>query len=138
WEKHPTHDNPSASTVGVFVDANAAITPSFTIYSSYSVSSDDLFELGAAGNANSALVVQYDELTSTIENDLVGRIVNADGSMQPSFNMTPWAGNQYRPRVAWDGSQWVVAYNDQKNRFAPLTLDQFDARSDLFGMRVSA
>jgi hypothetical protein len=52
--------------------------------------------------------------------------------------MTPWSGNQYRPRVAWDGSQFVAVFNDQKNRFAPLTLDQLDARSDLFGMRVSA
>lgn len=137
WEKHPTHDNPSASTVGAFVDANGSNASSFTIYSSYSTSFDDFFELGAAGNANNALVVQFDDFGAN-GNDLVGRIVNADGTMLPFFNMTPFEEDQYRPRVAWDGSQFVVVFNDQRNRFAPLGLDQFDARSDLFGMRVSA
>src|SRR5262249_38219858 len=30
------------------------------------------------------------------------------------------------------------AYNDQINRFAPFTINQFDVRSDLFGIRVTA
>src|SRR4029077_2063796 len=42
------------------------------------------------------------------------------------------------PRAAWNGTHYVVVFNDQVNRFAPFTLDQFDVRSDLFGMRVAA
>lgn len=84
-----------------------------------------------------ALVVQSNEVTSGVETDLVGRLINADGTLQTAVNLTPWSGNQYRPRVAWDGNQFIVVFNDQKNRFAPQTLDQLDARSDLFGMRIS-
>jgi PKD repeat protein len=139
WEQHPSHDNPIASTEGAFIDASGASTPQFDIYSAYSTSGGNgIFELTAAGGPNTALVVQSNELSSGVETDLVGRIVNADGTLQPPFNMTPWIGNQYKPRAAWDGTQFVVVYNDQKNRFAPFTLDQLDARSDLFGMRVSA
>ena len=52
--------------------------------------------------------------------------------------MTPWIGNQYNPSATWDGNQFVVTFIDQKNRFAPFTLDQLDARGDMFGMRISA
>ena len=91
-----------------------------------------------AGGSTQALALTSNEVTSGIETDLVANIVNADGSVQPAINLTPWLGNQYRPRVAWDGSQFVVVYNEQRNRFAPSTLDALDARSDLFGMRVTA
>ncbi len=83
-------------------------------------------------------MVQSQELTSGVETDLVGRLIFPDGSLGTVTNFTPWAGNQYRPRVAWDGEHFVIAYNEQRNRFAPFTLDQLDARSDLFGMRVGA
>lgn len=32
----------------------------------------------------------------------------------------------------------MAVFNDQINRFAPFTIDAFDTRSDLFGMRISA
>jgi len=54
------------------------------------------------------------------------------------INLTPWSGNQFRPRLAWDGNQYVLAYLEQRNREAINTLDQLDARSDLFGMRISS
>ncbi len=46
-------------------------------------------------------------------------------------------GNQYNPKAVWNGTHYVVIFNDQINRFALFTLNQLDARSDLFGMRVT-
>jgi PKD repeat protein len=139
WQQNVNHDETAASTNGAFIDPSGTSSSPFTIYGPYfSSGGNGAFEVAIAGGANTALLVQSDERSSNVETDLVGRVVNADGTLRPSFVMTPWSGNQYYPRVAWDGSQFVVAYHDQKNRFAPLTLDPFDATSDLFGMRVSA
>ena len=83
-------------------------------------------------------MVQSQELTSGVETDLLARTIDVNGTVSPMTNLTPWVGNQYRPRVAWDGNTFVVAYQDQRNRFAPWTMDQLDARSDIFGMRINA
>lgn len=139
WHSTGTHDNPIGSTMGAFVNGDGSALPEFSIYGSYSMSGGNgIFEIDVAAGVGSALVLQSAEISSGVETDLVARLVNADGSMQSPLTLTPWIGNQYRPRVAWDGSQFLVVYNEQKNRFAPWTLDQLDATSDLFGMRISA
>jgi len=57
------------------------------------------------------------------------------------INLTPWKDDQFQPRVAWDGSQFVVVYQDQRtNLVYPLygwSLEPIDARSDLIGMRIT-
>jgi PKD repeat protein len=136
WQQNATHDNPSASTNSVFVSSDGTTAAGPSIYSYYTSGGNGIFDLALASSGGAALTVQSAEVSSGVETDLVARIVNADGTMQPAFNLTPWIGNQYRPRAAWDGSQFVVVYQDQKTRFADWTLDQLDARSDLFGMRI--
>ncbi len=139
WQRNFTHDDPLADTMGAFVEADGTALGQFTIYSYYSTAGGNgLFELTLAANDEVALMVQSHELSSGVETDLVSRMVNADGSLRPAVNLTPWIGNQYRPKAAWDGSRFIVVYNEQRNRFAPWTLDQLDARSDLFGMRIAA
>src|SRR5512140_2647188 len=54
------------------------------------------------------------------------------------INLTPWKDDQYRPRAAWDGSQFVVVFQDQKvDLGGDWSLEPIDARSDLMGMRIS-
>jgi PKD repeat protein len=137
WESHPTHDNPIANTMATFVSADGTFIPEFFVYGSYTTGSYS-YGPSVAASGSVALVVQNAEISSGVEMDLVGRIVNSDGSLQPAITLTPWAGNQYRPRVAWDGSYFVIVYQDQRNRLTVWELDQLDARSDLFGMRVGA
>ena len=137
WESHPTHDNPIADTMAAFVDADGVHPPEFFIYGPYTTSSYS-YGPSLASNGNEALVLQNAEISSGVEMDLVGRIVHSDGTLQPAITLTPWAGNQYRPRVAWDGSRFIVVYQDQRNRLAEWELDQMDARSDLFGMRIAS
>ncbi|MCA9986584.1 MAG: PKD domain-containing protein, partial [Anaerolineales bacterium] len=138
YQRNFTHDNPLAETKGVFIETNGAVGTEFQVYGYYSVSGgNSMFQVATAASDTTALVVQSAEITSGVETDLIGVIVNSDGTTQPAQNLTPWQGNQYRPHLAWDGAQFVMAYNEQRNRFAPLTLDQLDARSDLYGMRIS-
>jgi len=139
WHVTASHDNLVGSTTGSFVNANGTSPGEFSINGPYSASGGNaIFEIAVAASSSKALVLQSSELTSGVETDLSANFVNTDGSVQPAINLTPWIGNQYRPRVAWDGYQFVVVYNEQRNRFAPSTLDQLDARSDLYGMRLSA
>jgi PKD repeat protein len=137
WQHHPTHDNSIGTTMAAFVDAGGTLSAEISVYGPYSTSTYS-YGPAVASSGSAALVVQNAEISSGVEMDLAARIVNADGSLQPAVTLTPWSGNQYRPRVAWDGNRFVVVYQDQRNRLGAWELDQLDARSDLFGMRVSA
>ena len=113
--------------------------PDFTIHGSYSsCGGNGIFSIGLASSGNVALMVQSQELTSGIETDLLGRLIEPNGTVHPYVNLTPWKDDQYRPRVAWDGSQFVVVWQDQKTDLGgDWSLEQIDARSDLMGMRIS-
>ncbi|MAT99158.1 MAG: hypothetical protein CL608_18585 [Anaerolineaceae bacterium] len=138
YQRNFTHDDPIAETRGVFINADGSVEPEFQVYGFYSsTGGNSMFQVATAASDDTALVVQSAEVTSGVETDLIGVLVNSDGTIQPAQNLTPWQGNQYRPHLTWDGTQFVMAYNEQRNRFAPLTLDQLDARSDLYGMRIS-
>jgi PKD repeat protein len=136
WFSAYTHDDSVGSTAGNFVSADGTLDTSFSIYGPYSMGGNGINEVSAASNGITALVLLSAEVTSGVETDLIGRLVNADGTTQSVLNLTPWVGNQYRAHAAWDGSQYVVAYTDQKNRF-PQTIDPLDARGDLYGMRIT-
>ena len=138
WHRNATHDDPYTLTQGAFVGADGSTTPEFQIHGPFSTAGGNgIFELALASNGSEALMVQSQELSSGVETDLLGRFIQADGTVSAMTNLTPWIGNQYRPRVAWDGTNFVIVYQDQKNRLADWTLDQLDARSDLFGIRLS-
>jgi PKD repeat protein len=138
WHRNATHDDSFALTQGAFVNPDGTATAEFTIHGPFSTAGGNgSFEVGLASNGNVALMVQSQELTSGVETDLLARFIQADGTVSPMTNLTPWSGNQYKPRVAWDGTNFIVAYHEQRNRNAPWTLDQLDARSDLFGMRIT-
>ena len=138
YQRNFTHDDPIAETKGVFIEANGTVGTEFQVYGFYSsTGGNSMFQVATAASDTTALVVQSAELSSGVETDLVAVLVNSDGTTQPAQNLTPWQGNQYRPHLDWDGTQFVMAYNEERNRFAPLSLVQLDARSDLYGMRIS-
>jgi PKD repeat protein len=132
-----SHDNSGASMVGVLVPPTGTNLTSSGLNIFSTAGGNGIFEVGLASSGDTALLAQSQELTSGVENDLLCFIIQTNGTASPMINLTPWIGNQYRPRVAWDGSNFVLTYQDQRNRLAPGTLDQLDARSDIFAMRVS-
>jgi photosystem II stability/assembly factor-like uncharacterized protein len=138
WHRNVTHDDPYCLSMGAFITAGGTPTAEFQIHNAFSTAGGNgIFEIGLASNGDTALFVQSQELTSGVETDLLVHTINASGTVGPQINITPWIGNQYKPRVAWDGSHFIVVYQDQKNRLAPWTMDQLDARSGLFGMRLT-
>lgn len=142
WQANATHDNSIAYTLGTFIDAAGAKAPDFTIHGPYSTAGGNgIFSLGLASSGSVALMVQSQELTSGVETDLLARRIEPSGTVHPYVNLTPWKDDQYRPQAAWDGSQFVVVWQDQKTNptyvLGDWSLEQIDARSDLMGMRIS-
>ena len=138
FRSNTTHDNPVGSTYGTFVNADGTKSSTFVIYGPSGSPGNGIVEVAVASDGTKALALQSAPVSSTVETDLIGVIVNADGTHQPAVNLTPWLGNQYSPKAVWNGTHYVVVYNDQINRFALFTLNQLDSRSDLFGIRVTA
>ncbi len=139
WQANATHDNSIAYTLGTFIDTTGAKAPDFTIHGPYSTAGGNgIFSLGLASSGSVALMAQSQELTSGTETDLLMRLIDPDGTVHPYVNLTPWKDDQYRPRVAWDGSQFVLVWQDQKTDLGgEWRLEQIDARSDVMGMRIS-
>ncbi len=135
WHSNWSHDESAASMGCSLVTTDGAVT-SGGLGTFSTAGGNGIFEIGAAAGPDVALVVQSQELTSGVETDLLGYLLAPDGSILRSVNLTPWVGNQYRPRVAWDGVQFVVVFQDSRNR--SFYLDQVDARGDIFGLRVMA
>lgn len=140
WQNNATHDDCMASTLSSFVSADGSKTGDVSVHGPYSsCGGNGAFSLGLAANDTVALMVQSQELTSGVETDVLGRLINPDGTVQPMINLTPWEGDQYNPRATWDGTRFVIAFQDQRLGLGgSWGLEQIDARSDLFGMRVSA
>jgi PKD repeat protein len=138
FRSNVNHDETLGTTYGAFVHTDGTKENSFAIYGPSNPAGNGIVDVSVASNGTNALALQSAPLTSTSETDLVGVIVNSNGSHGSGINLTPWKGNQYSPDAAWNGTHYVIVFNDQVNRFAPFTLDQFDVRSDLIGMRVAA
>jgi PKD repeat protein len=138
FRSNVNHDEEIGTTYGSFVNADGTKGNAFAVYGPSTAPGNGIVEVAVASDGTNALTLQSAPLTSTSETDLVGVIVNGDGTHRAAVNLTPWLGNQYNPKVAWNGTHYVVVYQDQINRFALFTLDQLDARSDLFGLRVTA
>lgn len=139
WRANVTHDDCMASTLGTFIDASGTKVPDFTIHGYYSsCGGNGIFTIGLASSGSVALMVQSQELTSGVETDLLARRIEPDGTVHPYVNLTPWKDDQYRPNVAWDGSRFLVVWQDQKTDLGgDWSLEQIDARSDVMGMRIS-
>lgn len=132
-----THDESAADTAVGFVAADGAVSATTGVYTFSTAGGNGIHEVSLAANSSIALLVQSAEITSGVETDLIGWMIQPNGSKSALINFTPWREDQYRPRVAWDGSRFIVVYQDQRNAFATNSLEQLDARSDLFGMRVN-
>jgi len=124
-----THDSPQSDALLVrvppFGPPQAAFNP--TPISGGSA------DLDIAYSGSKYLLVWRMNSLANANNYIAGRIMNADGTFPPGyFTVAEAPGRQLRPCVAWDGTQFLVAWEDQRNQES-----FFDARTDVYGARVS-
>jgi Bacterial Ig domain/FG-GAP-like repeat len=116
-----------SSIRGAFVAADGTAIPSFT------VSSNGAAYPHLAYGSDSALVVW--STSTTTSGDIMGRRIQADGTfLDPlsGFTITAAPNLQTQPAIAWDGSQYVLDWIDQRNETYPA-----QPRGDIYGARVS-
>lgn len=133
WEMHPTHDNPW-SNVGLRYVSALNVPGAQKILSSGSTYNA---RPALAVGDGSALVVWQKNPSSSISEDIVARLVVGSALTLPGANVTVSAAalSQQLPAVAWDGTQYLVTWQDTRANAATYL---FDKRSDVYAARVSA
>lgn len=129
YHSHWTLNSPQSDAVYNFVYPNGAFTPA----TNPTTSSGGAGTPDVAWSGNKYLFVWRSNTLSNANNYISGRIMNPDGTFATgSFLIAEAPGRQLRPVVDWEGTSFVVAWDDQRNQAS-----FFDARTDIYGARVS-
>jgi len=122
-----THNSSQADAVLARIPLSGTPAPGFnpTPYSGASGDPDLAFS-----GSNYLLVWRMNSLANA-NNYIMGRIMNTDGTYGPAFTIAEAAGRQLRPTVSWDGSNFLVAWDDQRNQ-----AQFYDDRTDVYAIRV--
>ena len=133
YEQHPSHDAPDNAVVGSFIDSEGLGSGPFMIngdlYANRFKYAPDL-----ASNGSTSLVAWHDHRLSSTDWNLQASRVEADQTVldYPGFSVAALGGDQMEAAVGFDGSEFVVAYEDQR-----ANLLFFDERTDLYVTRVA-
>ena len=126
WQRNYSHDDPQGETDACFVAADGAPSPFFTV--AYNAFQPDLAFSGAE-----VLFVYRTNSVANANNDVGYRRMLPGGTFPASGAvLSAAAGRQVWPVVAWDGTQFVAAWEDQRNQLA-----FYDGRTDVYAARVS-
>lgn len=129
YHSHWTHDSPQSDAVFNFVNADGTITPAVNpTTTSGSAGTPDV-----AFSGSKYLFVWRNNSLANANNYIAGRIMNGDGTFATgNFVISDATGRQLRPVVGWDGTDFIVAWDDQRNQQS-----FFDERTDIYAARVS-
>ena len=129
WQQNFSHDDPQAQISAAFVAADGSTPGPFTV----------LFASGGtpdiAVSNDTALFIWRNNSLANANNYIAARRMLSNGSfVDPGpFLVNEAAGRQLDPVGAWNGNEFVTAWEDQRNQewF-------FVARTDVYGARVPA
>jgi hypothetical protein len=129
YHSHWSHDSSASDAVYNFVSPNGSFTPA----------ANPATTSGASGTPDMAfsgqkyLFVWRNNSLANANNYIAGRIMNANGTFATgNFTIAEAPGRQLSPVAGWDGTDFVVAWDDQRNQGA-----FFDERTDIYAARVS-
>ncbi|MCY2959872.1 MAG: hypothetical protein NTY35_06865 [Planctomycetota bacterium] len=126
YQSNWSHDSAIADVVAAFVNADGSLG------TSYGLGTPGGAPQVADGNDGALVVWRYGS-TANATNDVVCRRIGHDGSIGVTATLSAAVGRQMNPTVTWDGSQWLVAWEDQRNQ-----VTFYDKRTDIYGSRVAA
>jgi hypothetical protein len=123
-----SHNSTQGDAIVQFVDANGVATPGNnpTPFAG-STGDPDL-----AFSGSNYLIVWRSGTMSQPDNSIMARTMSIGGTLGPAFTVGQAAGRQLRPVVAWNGEQFVVAWDDQRHQTS-----FFDQRTTVYASRVS-
>lgn len=122
-----THDDPQGQVLGAWVEPNGTTPGAFNV-------TFNGFQPAIAVSGQVALIVSRRNSSANANNDIQAVRMLKDGTIPGApFTISAAAGRQTYPSVAWDGANFFVAWQDQRNQAA-----FFDARTDVYGAQVTA
>jgi hypothetical protein len=126
WQPHFSYNDPLGVLLASFVDRAGSQTPAVQV--GYA----NAYAPQLATSGNNALLV-HDQKTDGSYQDIWGRILNLDGTFGPPIHISDAANSsQSEPHVTWNGSEYVVAWVDHRNKQYPL-----QPEGDIYAARVS-
>lgn len=131
WEGHPTHDDPSAAVSGAFIASDGSASGGFNVSN---VGSQ--YAPSVTNGPDTALVAWHD--TRNASNlDIYAERILSDGTRLDGngIHVLAAANDQRFPEVGWNGREFVVGFEDDRNEGTP-GVQQF--RGDVYGARVGA
>jgi hypothetical protein len=129
YHSHWSHDNSASDALYNFVSPDGSFTPAVNPATTSGGSGTP----DVAFSGQKYLFVWRNNSLANANNYIAGRVMNADGTFATgNFTIAEAPGRQLRPVVGWDGSSFVVAWDDQRNQAA-----FFDERTDVYGTRVT-
>lgn len=124
-----THNSTQSDVAFNFVNADGT----FTTAVNPSTSSGAAGHPDVAFSGSEYLFVWRNNTLATPNNFISGRIMHADGTYAPNvITIAEAPGRQLTPAVTWDGANFVVAWEDQRQQAA-----FFDDRTDVYAAIVS-
>lgn len=124
-----SHNDSASDAIYNFVSPNGAFTSAL----------NPATTSGASGTPDVAfsgsvyLFVWRNNSLANANNYIAGRIMDAAGNfLTGNFTIAEAGGRQLCPTVGWDGTDFIVVWDDQRNQEA-----FFDERTDIYGARVT-
>jgi len=125
WQRNLSHNSPTAGTTAAFVDVDGTTPGVFDLPLGW--------RPDVAVSADTALFVAVTNTVASATTDLEGQLMAADGTLVSGvFSISTAADKQLMPAATWNGTEFVVAWEDKRN-----AVMYFDERTDVYGARVA-
>lgn len=133
WEEHVSHDDPTSSVVGALIAADGSVAAST---SATATAPGSEYAPSVAGGRETAVVMWQDTRGGNSSRDIYAQRLLADGTRLDGdgIHVSAATNDQRSPALAWDGTEFVVSYGDDRNEGAP-GIDQF--RGDVYASRMN-
>ncbi len=131
WQRNYWNNDPHCDANGVFVEASGAVGTPFFVHGPFN--SYNSHVRVAAGDGQALITWVYGSASNSTRRVLAKRVL-ASGAL---LDVSPIAlqpgvvGEQFHPAVAWDGSRYVVAFQDLR-----ASTSLIDKVSDVLAARV--
>ncbi|MDX2117146.1 MAG: hypothetical protein SFY96_03075 [Planctomycetota bacterium] len=130
YHSHWSHNDSRSDAIYNFVNTDGT----FTVGLNPATTSGGSGDPDVAFSGSTYLFVWRSNTLSNANNDITARVMNLDGTFRTgNFTISAATGRQLRPVVGFDGTDFVVAWDDQRNQTS-----FFDERTDIYATRVSA
>ncbi len=130
YHSHWSHNSSASDAVYNFVAPDGSFTPAVNP----TTTSGGAGTPDVAFSGDTYLFVWRSNPLANADNYISGRLMAADGTfLTGNFTIAQAPGRQLQPTVGWDGTDFLVVWDDQRNQQS-----FYDGRTDIYGARVSA